>query len=638
MAFDLSTARPVDAPAQNTGFDLSTAKPVDEGFTGAGIIEPALAIGSSLASTAVGGLIGAAVAPFTEQGTGAELSQELIERGTFEPKTEEGQRNLQIVADLAQKGIDLARIPISGLAGIIQLVEGQGLDRAVETIQSVQEKGLGATRGQQIIEEGGDPLTATIAHVLPEAAEAVGGALFGKTAVKGTKQAADTLPSVVEPVAEATKAVFKVQTPTKQRIAKMIEEGSTDVETAKFKLDAPDTPEGLPPPKPSTLPQRLQKALNVGGPRVKKDKVAIETIRQGFDEGVIAAVKGSTPTDKAKMAQMVDLMEKGQKNSRFAMTNRPSDVAGDSLLNRFRVVNTTNRQAGKELDRVANSLKGKDVDFGNAVSEFTNDLDSIGVSLVRNKEGKVVPDFKGSVIEDLAAPEAAVKRIVARLGKNGQLDAFDIHRLKKFIDEQVSFGKSAEGLTGRTEGILKNLRRNLDDALDSNFAEYNKVNSTYSETRTAIDALQDVAGKKLDLTGKNADKATGTLLRGLMSNNKSRVNLMDAVEELDSVARKFSPSAKGKDVVKFGTKNIVLDDDILTQMLFADELDAVFGPVARTSFQGQIDQAVRQGLGAATSKAGAADVAIGAAGKVAEKVKGVNTEAAIKSIKELLKE
>ena len=204
-------------------------------------------------------------------------------------------------------------------------------------------------------------------------------------------------------------------------------------------------------------------------------------------------------------------------------------------------------------------------------------------------------------------------------------NAFDAHRLKKFIDEQVTFGKHAEGLAGKTEVILKGLRRNLDDILDSNFKEYNRVNTVYSETRGAIDAFQDVAGKKMDLTGKNADKAVGTLMRRIMGNAQSRVRLLDSVDDIERVARKHG-----------GTEQLKIEgittgkDDLLTQILFVDELDAVFGPVARTSFQGQIKQAVIPRT--------ATDLAIKAGEKVIEKARGIDEAAAFKSIKELLKE
>ena len=402
--------------------------------------------------------------------------------------------------------------------------------------------------------------------------------------------------------------IFTKQSKTKRRIADLIAADSGDVETAKFELKNPDD-------------FQLFKSISDGGPRVKKDPLALAAIKQGFDEGVIAAVKGGSDADKRKMLEMVSILEKTKGNKRFGLTNRPSDIAGNSLLERFRVVTDANKKAGKELDSVAKGLKGNSVNFSPAIDSFIDDLDSMGISLATNKNGRVVPDFKGSDIEDLAGPENAIKRIVKRLSGSGEIDAFELHRMKRFIDEQVTFGKSAEGLAGKTERVLKSLRRNLDQTLDSNFAEYDRVNSTFSETITAIDSLQDAAGRKIDLFGPNADKATGTLLRRLMSNIQSRVVLLDSIDLIEKVAK---------------NQGGVFDDDLLTQVLFVDELDSMFGAVARTGFQGQIEQGVKQASKATTGKAGLADAALNLASKGAEKARGINDKAAIKSIKDLL--
>lgn len=493
---------------------------------------------------------------------------------------------------------------------------------------------LGPTLGESTFKATGSPLLASAAETLPTA-------LSSATGLAGARQAATSglsLPTGARTgaetgltVSQAAEGIFNYQSPTKQRIARLIKEGSTDVETARFQLAPPGT---TPPP---AQPTGLQQFLNIGGPKVRADAQATETIKQGFDEGVIAAIKGANPTDKKKMLDMVNIMERGKKNKRFAVTNRPSDVAGDSLLNRFRIVKSANRRAGQELDGVASGLKGQRADFNPAISQFIDDLDSIGVNIGND----VKPRFKNSDIEGVKPAERIITQLVDRMKFTKTPDAHDMHRLKRFIDEQVTFGKNSEGLAGRTESIMKNLRRNLDQTLDDTFPEYNRVNTTYAETIGAIDSLQDVAGKKMNLTGPNADKATGTLLRRLMSNAQSRVRLLDSVNDLEAVAKKHSGT--GTDIVPFGspggkaTKLEKIDDDLLTQVLFVDELDAVFGPVARTSFQGQIDQALKQGVRATTTRAGALDTALDVAGKTAEKVRGIDEDGAFKSIKNLLK-
>ena len=639
MAFDPTTARPIEQQPPTGGFDLSTAQPIEQpDFPGAAVIEPARAIVSGAGRAITGGVAGIfqALNPFEEQGAGAETVR-AFQEGAFQPTTEAGRQGLEALGGLVQKGIDIANFPISGIAGLVELVSGQGLDQAAETIRSTQQQGISTTAGQRVFEETGSPLAATIAEVAPTAALELIGL---KGAGAATRAAGEVAPAARQAITTAGQAIteagraaapvaealFKVQSPTKQRIARLIQEGSTDVETARFRLEAP----GQPAP---AQPTRLQEFLNVGGPRVQADTMAVNAINQGFDEGVIAAIKGASQIDKIKMQKMADIMERGKKNKRFAATNRPSDVAGDTLLSRVKAIRQGNKAAGRDIDRIAKSLKGQQVDILDAVTDFGETLDSLGVRLVSNNKGGFTPDFKLSQLSP--GDRGPIKEVIRQMNirSEGGVDAFDVHKMKRIIDNNVTFGKVVTGISGDAERALKSFRANLDNALDTNFPAYNQANIKYSETIGALDAIQDVAGRKMDLSGGNADKALGTLLRRTLSNAQSRIRLIDSIDEIESVAKKHGGTADPR-LPGPGLGQ----DDLLTQVLFVDELDSVFGPVARTSFQGQIDQALKKGAGAVTTKAGAIDVALGAVGKVAERARGINEAGAFKAIKELLKE
>lgn len=666
MVFDPSTARPERQVQPIGGFDISTAQVApQQPIQQPEVAEPSLisperfigrfetlrTIGSAGARAFGGGVAGIAQAltPGAPEFAGAETAR-IAQEEPFQPTTEAGKRELQKLNDLVQRGIDIFDIPLAGVGAILELVSGQGIDKAVETIQAIRGGAPPLKRfGERVFEETGEPLAATVAEVGPEALLAATGirtaAAAPRVAGRVAGEAGEVIGRAVAPTAEAlteiSKGIFQFQTPTKQRIARAIAEGSTDVETARFRLAPGEVfPEGVPQPQRT----RIQEFLDIGGPRVQTDRVAVESIRQGFDEGVIAAIKGAPAADKAKMLQMVNIMERGKKNKRFAIENRPSDIAGDSLMDRFRIVSAANKRAGQELDVVAKSLVGSPVDLRIPIGNFADSLDSLGINLVSDGKGGFKPSFENSIVSPGdRGPLKEVIRQMNRLSAKGKPDANDAHTLKRIIDSNVTFGKTKTGLSGDTSRVLKNFRREIDSVLDENFPEYNRVNTTFSETIGAIDALQDVAGRSLNLTGPNADKAVGTLLRRLMSNAQSRVRLLDSVNELETIARKH---AGRKDIVPFveGVKpgdfitTPPLSDDLLTQILFVDELDSVFGPVARTSFQGQIDQALKQGIRGVTTRAGAADVALDVAGRAAERVRGINEEGAFSAIKDLLRQ
>lgn len=489
---------------------------------------------------------------------------------TYAPRTEKGREYVQDIGEVAG-----ALTPLAGLGGEMAQIGAMGQAAKPQIVQTA------------------------------------------KPIVQAAKKAAAPAVQAVKPAGEIAKGVFTYQSPTKQKIAALIEQGVPATETAKYKLiEGPKSGAGA-STGTATSASKIRKILALDAPKVAKDTAAIETIKQGFDEGVIASVKMGSKTDKLKMAKMVDLMETGKKNKEFAVRNRPSDVAGDSLMERVRAIRSINSKAGADLNVVAGELKGKAVDSSPAVNKFLEDLQGIGVTVGDDLK----PVFYGSDIEGVVGAENVIKNIINRMHNTKIPDGYDIHRLKKYIDEQVTYGKTTEGLTGKTELILKKLRRNLDGILDNQFPEYDRVNTTYRDTIDALDALQDVAGRKMDLSGGSADKATGTLLRRLMSNAQSRVRLLDSLDEIETVAGKYGAS---------------FDDNLIAQALFVDELDRVFGPVARTSFQGQIEQAIDSAARMSTSPTGLGDAALKGAAKGAEKLRGINEQNAFKAIRKLL--
>ncbi|NRA49980.1 MAG: hypothetical protein HRU12_12675 [Phaeodactylibacter sp.] len=624
--------------------DMQTPEEMPEGGMFSAVYEPAKAIGSSVAGQVVAG--GAGLLELVK-GQGLEEATKAIEskQESFAefgaPKTQAGVKSLETVGDIIDLGIDVARIPLSGLGGIVELVGGQGIEQAAETVKNINEKGVGVTAGERVLEETGSPLMATVAYMTPEIAGSIVPVKFFKDKrSKFQMEMGEKLrqtsanPQLAQDISvisnglrtgelgdDAIRQLDMLAGQSPKRIADQLTDVSDDIKagvtgpsvTNRLESIAQETGQ-------TTADTTLVRYIQDGAGKAKKDRLAIKAIEQGFDEGVIASVKGATDADRLKMQQMVDILERGKREALYGVKNRPSDIAGQSLLDRVRHVKQVNRQAGSELDGIAKRLKGQGADFQPAIDGFMSRLDDMGVSFDDNLNLR----FQGSDIEGATAAENVLRKVVDRMksGETGAMpDAYDMHRLKKYIDEQVTYGKSAEGLAGDSERVLKSLRRDLDSALDAQFPEYNRVNTTYADTVNALDSLQQVAGRKADMFGINADKDLGVLLRRLMSNARSRVNLMDSVDELESVARRYGG---------------VFDDDVSVQMLFADELDSVFKPSARTGFQSGIGEGVKQGIEAATGQKTGLGMLAEAGGKMADRVKGINEENALLSIRELL--
>jgi len=560
------------------------SRPISETLTGAG--EAALTVGTAATSGTIGAVAGTLQGLISEIESGqfgtddaarriADKASSLMQELTYTPRSEAGR---EIVGDIGAVGEALA--PLAGLGGQVAQI-GQAAKLAAPHLSAQSQ------------------------------------AIAGAPAVRDASQ--------------VVKGLFTRQSKAKQRIAQLIEEGSADVSTAKFDIDTPRASAASGASQTSNNPfAKLKLALDVEGPKIKADPIASEAIKQGFDDGVIAAIKASSRTDQDKMLKMVKIMEEGKKNRRFAAENRPSDIVGDSLMERFRTIKKINSEAGRNIRKEATALKGKPIDLADAANGFADSLDDLGVKLTIDSAGDFKPNFDLSQLGP--GDRGPLKEVIRQMNirsKDGSIDGLTAHKMKKIIDNNVTFGKVKTGISGDAERALKAFRSDINKSLGETFPEYGKHNKIYSDTIGVLDEFQDIAGRKMNLLGENVDKSVGTVMRGLLSNNKGRVRLLDSVGDIEAVAKKYGGGGK-----KLISGSGAGTDDLLNQILFVDELDARFGPVARTSLAGEVGKEIQRG--AQVAKGGIFEASVDLAAKGIDKARGINDEAAFKSIRELL--
>ena len=605
----------------NQAYPTTPEPELPEGDALSSIIEPVRAIASGMKNTVLGGLAGMAVSqnPWTPPGSGARTVKALQSQA-YQPETQAGVDSMKAIGGAVDWVTEQIRPNLGTMAGLFEVAAGNSAEQGFATRDRVREVGLGPALGERTLDATGSPLLATAAHIAPEATvELLGMKGFGP-AVRGSKATAKA-------TQELASGLSKFQGPAKRRAAKLIDAGSSDVDTAAYRITRP----GTKPNPDSSLPKALQDALDVNGSKVGKDPLAAETIKQGFDPGVIADVKISSPETKVKLGEMVTIMEKVQKNKAYGLTHRPSDVAGGSLKERLDIVIKTNKEAADQLDSVADSLKGSQVNFDAPVQSFISDITEMGIKI--NKDMSL--DFKGSILEGAEGPQRILSLMTERMANTQVPDAFDLHRLKRLIDFQVSYGKKTEGLTGKAELSVKKLRHNIDEVLDTNFPEYNAVNTKYSDTVGIIKEMQSIAGPSVNLDGPYTKNAFGTMLRRVMGNSVTRSRLLESLDVLEDTVSKYMVKPTGKDLAVLGDKPYSMMDNLKSQILFADELDVVFGSVPRTSLTGDVGKAVK-GAANARNANGAFEIGINLAADGIEKSRGINPDNAFKSIKELL--
>lgn len=99
---------------------------------------------------------------------------------------------------------------------------------------------------------------------------------------------------------------------------------------------------------------------------LRSDPLARDAIKQGFDDGMVAAIKGANRADRSAMQQMLAVLRRGRNDARYAAENRPADIVGDSLMERLTAVQNVRTEAAEELNTVARTLRSTDVDVSPA--------------------------------------------------------------------------------------------------------------------------------------------------------------------------------------------------------------------------------------------------------------------------------
>ena len=363
--------------------------------------------------------------------------------------------------------------------------------------------------------------------------------------------------------------------------------------------------------------------VRISGTQVVPDNEAVSAIKQGWKDGAVASIKAASEKDRSAMTKMLNIFKMGEKSEKFRAMNRPADILGDTVQARVDFLTDANKKAGTAIDRIAQTrLRGQAVNYDPAINSFLDDLSSIGVKVELDENGVAKAILQGSDIQGDKAAQRTLNAVLERLSATNAPDAYGVHTAKRFIDTQVNYGKKnlANPLTAQAERILKNLRRNLNQSLGETFPDYRAANEKYADTITALDDLQRAAGTQIDLESPNANKALGTAMRKLTSNYGTRANLIDSLDQANQVASKY------------GMK---LEDDVVNQLIFANELDRMFGAAAQTSLKGQVAEAMQTGLDIA--RGNAAQRAFDLMAEKAQNLRGVNKENAIKSMEEILK-
>jgi hypothetical protein len=500
-----------------------------------------------------GEAIGTKIAESSPEGQRLKQMEEqgLVPAGTY-AQTFEQPTGKEVLGSALQS----ASLFIPGGAGASlgsKVLAGVGTGYAFDVAQNLQEN----TEGAEIF--------------TPGLGSAIGGAVpvVGTGIVKGAK--------AIKPVAQATRDIVSpVMSPITQIPKNIKTNVQTGIATDKAIRQLPTKP--------------LQNA-----------------VRSGVD---IQDVQTLSKLDKATKESSKKLV-KTVKDFADGKTNRnPIELVGQPIVKRLQTLTNQTKQIGAKLDKTAKGLQFKSVQgIDDLFTKADDSLRNLDVNLGKQKGGKL--DFVGSQLEDIGENAKIVDRVYKRLINSK--DAYELHRLKKYIDDNVTFGKTSQGMTGTAENLLKTWRKSIDDVLDKQFKTYKQLNDEYAKRISPINSMKQFLKSNTGLDEDLLSLKAGGLMRRLTSNAQSKAELKQILRNLDKATK-----TKGK--IATSTEQLVELFSILEK--YYPEI------IGKNTFRGQI-------TGAIEDVKGFSEMAIGAAKKLGGQTDAVKRKAFEEALKDI---
>ena len=567
--------------------------------SGSSIMEPALAIASSMPASIAGGVAGMVGTALEDPQAGEEYWKKTAEDAlTYEPPSPEGQAVMQTIGETFG--------PIAEWAG-------ENIIRPVSNaVGDVVKTASGMMSPANVEDPRAGAVAAALTQGVPAAVLEYAGLKGVGTAARGAAKTAETVKEGVVNTADAARSA-----------AALVDEFRSAKPRTTQQLIEQRMLGGGAPLSPTEATQWAKYEIENG--RLVKSPNKKAAMKQGWNEQVVNMVSSASPATRRRMRTQIAKKKKALGDIVWGYDHGPREVVGEALKNRYVHLRAENKKAGAQLKPIVASMKNKYVDVSAATNAFKNELVEMKIKL----DG-LVPDFEGSVIDSqsLNHVQVAIRDVLTKLKKTNLNDGQELHHFKQYLDENLDFGARPDGaLTGRTDNALKKLRHDINASLATRFEKYGEVNTKYKDTLDAKQGIEELA-PKVDLTDSaRADDALGTALRRTLSNAQSATVYKDIISKADRVS------------AQYGGKH---PDSMVPQMLFSNHLDEMFGSGKQTSFAGQSAQGtidtIKKGFWAGISKYGAADAAAEGVGMAAQKLMNVNQAAAFKTMEKLLGE
>jgi len=401
--------------------------------------------------------------------------------------------------------------------GGVKALTPQPIQEAVgETVQTGVEKVVDTDIAQSIIQkyQNADPTTQKNIDALlgigSLATDVLGAGLAKKPVTQAVKKGIETGGDVIQATGRAIEPVTNIAKGTVAGVQNLGQKVA-------------DVPSRI----GANLAEQTAKRADI---KSLNNPVVQKAAREGIEVTDLQTVRQIPRAERPALKKLADTV----KNFADGKTKvSPFEVVGTPIVKRLKTLDNQVKGFSRQLDSVAEGLKGQPINNMGSVWQTVSDgLNRLKVGVA--DDGKL--NFTGSQLEGLGKSGDVVSNVFNRINRAN--DASDLHILKKFIDENVSYGKRVEGLSGEAEKLLKEWRRTIDAILDAQFPSYNKVNTELSKRIQPLNDLKDLLKNADGLDSDLLSQKAGILARRITSASPSNPEIKQILRNLDKLTGK----------------------------------------------------------------------------------------------------
>lgn len=593
------------------------------------------------------------------------VSPDVMTKSQNQPRSAEGRDLLDVLGGYGETALTMGTgaiaEPVAGLAAMATMPFGADPAKIVEGVREGMTYQPRTEAGQAYLQNVGETL-APVGEALMDASQYLGDKTFDLTGSPLLSTAAYSAPTAILELL-GLKGIQRLKSPVKLKTRDVAGNWKATPELENMLRDRGLIFDQLDPNAKAAIPEILDpkilgqttksktqpafvEQIKAGGRenalapyvleagKATADPLAQAAIKQGFDEGLVQAIKTTTPATRFNMLRMLGQMERIKTNQSAAGLSRPIDVVGNSLAARIKFLDAQRQKDVARLNTLARTeLKGVQVNAAKVVDDLAARLAEKYEVRLFDEFGNPNPDFTRSYLSKNTAAQKALREAIDILKEYDSVDAADAHRVKKVFDELVDYKKSSNvgQMTKAEQDIFKTVRKSLNQIVRDSSPEYAQVNDRLTRTLEAFDNLQQAAGKKTNLFDDTAGQQLGQESRKLLTNYNSRIPLSNAMKEIDDL------------VASYGGE---FSDNLYDQVMFASNIDDMFGAAARDSFKGTMQNSLKGSpiLGGTLTagvyggpKGAATQAAVNVVKSGYDKMRGVNQDEAFKAMRALLR-